>query len=145
MQGLCHEDAAQIALVGKLAEDGGCRASQGKAEIDGIHQVDGQRHAIDHHKEPAARLLIGTSLLEVQRQKHQHDIRDVGDEDGTGIENQSPLPHLQQMAEGEVRCEVAPVFKQESYAGHKVHHKGQQQITYDGQQRSSQTVSTHIS
>ena len=89
VQRLGEEDGAQILLVGKLREDGCRGAAHGEAEIAGIDEVDGQRHAVDDDEDPAAELLVGGPLLAVPGQQHQHDIGDIGDEDGGGVEDES--------------------------------------------------------
>ncbi len=81
VHGLGEEDAEQIVLVGELLEHSGCRAPHGVLEVDGIAEVGGQCQTIDDDEHPATYLTIGMRVL-MERQEHQQDVGDIGDEDG---------------------------------------------------------------
>ena len=79
---LLEEDGTQVALIGELAEDGGRGAAHREAEIDRIAEVDEQCQPVDAEVHPFTDLLIEARLLPMPGQEHEHDIGDVGDEDG---------------------------------------------------------------
>ncbi len=87
--GLRQEDASQVLFVGELVEHRRGGASHGEAKIDGIAEVDSQRQTVDHQEDGTAELLINGGFLVVNRKEHQNDIGDMGNQDGTGVENQA--------------------------------------------------------
>ena len=89
-----HEDAAQVALVGELAEHGRRRTPHGIAEIDGITQIDGQCSPIDNKVHAPAYLLPHPCLFLVQRQQHHDDVERVAHHDGAGVKHQAAAQHL---------------------------------------------------
>ena len=94
MEGFREEYTTQVALILEFAEHGGGGASQGIGEVGGIAEIDHQRQTVDNNEDPTAELMPDSRFLPMQGQQHQHDIGDVGDEDGCRVEHQSSLQHL---------------------------------------------------
>ena len=128
MNGFCQEDGAQIVFVGELVEYRCCRSSHGILEIDSITQVHCQRQPIDDEIHPLAHQLIDTRLLQMQWEQHQHDIRNVCDENGTCVEHQTSAQHFHQMTKSQALREIAVVDKQIDHARHLIDYIEQQQI-----------------
>ena len=136
-QGLGEEDAAEVLLVGELGEHGGRGAPHGEAEVAGIDEVDDETQTVDDDEYPAAELLVGGAFLRVPGQEHQHDIRDVGEEDGGGVEDEAAAEDRQQIAIGE----IGGVDKQVDEAGQEIDDVGQQQVD-DGNAKGCQEFKT---
>ena len=144
LEGLRQEDAAQVALVGELAEHGGRGAPHRIAEVDAVAEVDSQCRGIDHNVHPAAQLLIAVPFLPMPGQQHQHDIGDVGDEDGRCVEHESSGKHLRQVVEGETLFEVTIVDSQVDDSRQEIDHVRHQQVTAGGGQRGEQSEFSEV-
>ena len=83
------DDAPQVVLVGKLAENGACRATHRVLEIDGIGEVDGHCKGVNHYENPLADVVICVVFLPVERKKHQYDVECVRIENGRRVEQES--------------------------------------------------------
>ena len=138
-EGLSEEDVSQVLFVRELVEHRSRGAPHGEAEIDGIAEVDSQCQAVDNQEDGTAQLLIGGCFLVMQWKQHQHDIRDVGYQDGTGVEDQTTSQHLQDMGERQVLREITVVLQKIDKTRQEIDHIDYQQIverdTQWGQQR----------
>ena len=113
---LGEDDTAQVVVVGELTEHRARGASHRVFEVDGIGEVHRQGDTVDDEVHPVADLLPDLGLLQVQGEQHQHDVGDVGHEDGCGVEQESTSHHLQQVAPRQVLSEEAVVHDEVGHA-----------------------------
>ena len=64
-------DASQIPLVRKLTKHSGSGPSHGVLEIDGVHEVDGKGHSVDHYEQPFTHFVVDRRLLPMKWKEHQ--------------------------------------------------------------------------
>ena len=74
-------------------------------------------------------------FLAVPGQQHEYDVRDVGDQDGTGVEHQSSAKQFREVSRADALLEVAVVDQQVGHAGYEIDNVGQQQVAEHGSQR----------
>ena len=107
----CQEDTTQIVLVRELAEYGRCGATHGKAEVNGIAQIDSQCQSVNDKEHALTHLLIDGCLLLMQREQHHHSIGDIGHQNSTGIEHQSTLKDFSEVSQLQTLLEIAVVHQ----------------------------------
>ena len=60
IDGFLKEHTAKVFFVGKLAENGSGGATHGETEINGIAEIDSQRHSVNNEEHCTTQLLINS-------------------------------------------------------------------------------------
>ena len=123
-----EEDASEVVLIIKFAENAGRRASHRERVIDRVGQVDGKGQPVDHHEDPALHLVPQARFLQPQGEEHQHEPQGVDVEDDRGVKKEAASEDACQVAVGQRVGKERAVFHEEGHTGQDEKQIGYQQV-----------------
>jgi hypothetical protein len=116
-----RENSNKVVFVGKLRENGHCRAPKRKRKIIDVRTVCNNGNAVCNNEKPFGDFLINTVPPKTERNKHHHKIEDIGVKHCREVELQTAFAKREKMR----KSHFAEQFGIEQVKCHTARHKEQ--------------------